>query len=129
MKIAVPYNEGNLDQNVGIAKCYKLYSVFEGKITGAEMLNSSDKGHYAVAAQLMAYGVSVLACKDYDEDVEKAMKLAQIEIFGGFEGEADRVVEELITGKLKDDPRVLRKASSKCGSCSGCSSSGGCSGC
>ena len=47
MKIAIPYENGQVFQHFGHSAQFKLYTVEEGRITGAEVVSTDGQGHGA----------------------------------------------------------------------------------
>ena len=62
MKIAIPYENGQVFQHFGHSAQFKLYTVEEGHITSAEVVSTDGQGHGALAGFLVRNGVNVLLC-------------------------------------------------------------------
>ena len=62
MKIAIPYENGQVFQHFGHSAQFKLYTVEEGHITSAEVVSTDGQGHGALAGFLMQNGVDTLIC-------------------------------------------------------------------
>ena len=50
MKIAIPYENGQVFQHFGHSAQFKLYTAEEGRITGAEVVSTDGQGHGALWA-------------------------------------------------------------------------------
>ena len=48
MKIAIPYENGQVFQHFGHSAQFKLYTAEEGRITGAEVVSTDGQGHGAL---------------------------------------------------------------------------------
>ena len=48
MKIAIPYENGQVFQHFGHSAQFKLYTVEEGRITSAEVVSTDGQGHGAL---------------------------------------------------------------------------------
>ena len=53
MKIAIPYENGQVFQHFGHSAQFKLYTAEEGRITGAEVVSTDGQGHGALVARGM----------------------------------------------------------------------------
>ena len=62
MKIAIPYENGQVFQHFGHSAQFKLYTAEEGHITGAEVVSTDGQGHGALVGFLVRNGVNVLLC-------------------------------------------------------------------
>ena len=62
MKIAIPYENGQVFQHFGHSAQFKLYTTEEGRITGAEVVSTDGQGHGALVGFLVRSGVNVLLC-------------------------------------------------------------------
>ena len=62
MKIAIPYENGQVFQHFGHSAQFKLYTAEEGRITGAEVVSTDGQGHGALVGFLVRNGVNVLLC-------------------------------------------------------------------
>ena len=62
MKIAIPYENGQVFQHFGHSAQFKLYTAEEGRITGAEVVSTDGQGHGALVGFLVRSGVNVLLC-------------------------------------------------------------------
>ena len=52
MKIAIPYENGQVFQHFGHSAQFKLYTAEEGRITGAEVVSTDGQGHGALVGFL-----------------------------------------------------------------------------
>ena len=57
MKIAIPYENGQVFQHFGHSAQFKLYTAEEGRITGAEVVSTDGQGHGALVGFLVRNGV------------------------------------------------------------------------
>ena len=62
MKIAIPYENGQVFQHFGHSAQFKLYTAEEGRITGAEVVSTDGQGHGTLVGFLVRNGVNVLLC-------------------------------------------------------------------
>jgi len=106
MKIAVTYNAGQIFQHFGHTEQFKIYDVEDGKIVTSGVIDTNGSGHGALAGLLAALGVEVLICGGIGGGAQMALKEANIKLFGGVKGEADKAVECFIKGELEFDPNA-----------------------
>ena len=53
MKIAIPYENGQVFQHFGHSAQFKLYTAEEGRITSAEVVSTDGQGHGALVGFLV----------------------------------------------------------------------------
>ena len=87
MRIAVPYENGNIFQHFGRSEAFKFYDVADGAVTAAAVVSTNGSGHGALAGFLVANHADVV-------------------IYGGVSGSADAAVQALLDGSLGYDPEA-----------------------
>lgn len=134
MKIAVPYDNGNVFQHFGRSTAFKYYEVQDGTVTPGEVLDTNGIGHEALANLLAQNGVDTVICGGLGQGALNALQKAGIAVATGAEGSADEAVAAYLRGELNGaevncDHHHEEEASEEgCGgSCGGCG--GGCGGC
>ena len=65
MRIAIPYENGNIFQHFGRSEAFKLYDVADGAVTAAAVVSTNGSGHGALAGFLAQHGVDTLICGDH----------------------------------------------------------------
>lgn len=105
MKIAIPYEDGEVYQHFGHSEKFKIYTVENGNVS-SEIVDTEGTGHGALAGFLKARGVDVLICGGIGGGAIAALAAAGIRVFGGVEGEADSAAEAFLKGDLSYDPDV-----------------------
>ena len=106
MRIAVPYENGEIFQHFGHTEQFKLYDVEDGKIVSSQMVDSNGSGHGALAGVLSALRVDALICGGIGGGAQAALAAAGIRLYGGVTGSADAAAEALAAGKLVFNPNV-----------------------
>lgn len=81
MRIAVPYENGQVFQHFGHTGQVKIYDVKDGQIVKEQVADTTGSGHGALAGFLSGLKVDVLIC-------------------GGVTGEADGAVRAFLAGTL-----------------------------
>ena len=126
MRIAIPYEDGKVFQHFGHTEKFKFYDVEDGKIIASNVVDTNGRGHGALANLLGIVEVNVVICGGIGMGAQLALAAEGIEVFGGVEGEADKVVEDLLAGKLVYNPNVQCNHHGEGHSCGehGCGSDG-----
>ena len=107
MKIAIPYENGQVFQHFGHSAQFKLYTAEEGRITGAEVVSTDGQGHGALVGFLVRNGVNVLLCGGIGGGAQMALDQAGIQLYGGVSGSADEAVATFLAGQLNYNPNVM----------------------
>lgn len=107
MKIAVTYENGQIFQHFGHTEQFKIYTVEDGKVTAAEVVDTNGSGHGALAGFLQAHGVEALICGGIGGGARVALAQAGIELYPGTSGDADAQVSAYLTGSLDYNPDTV----------------------
>ena len=92
MRIAVPYENGNIFQHFGRSEAFKFYDVADGAVTAAGFL--------------VANHADVVICGGIGGGAQSALTEAGIRFYGGVSGSADAAVQALLDGSLGYDPEA-----------------------
>ncbi len=106
MKIAVTYENGQIFQHFGHTEQFKIYTIDDGKIVSAKVVDTNGSGHGALAGFLTAQNVSVLICGGIGSGAQMALTNAGIKLFGGVNGSCDEAVRALLSDNLGYNPNV-----------------------
>ena len=106
MKIAVPFEDGQVFQHFGRSAQFKFYEAENGQLLRTEVIPTNGQGHGALAGLLAQSGVDTLICGGIGGGAQMALAQAGIKLYGGVSGEADAAVAALLTGNLGYDPNV-----------------------
>ena len=93
MKIAIPYQNGQVFPHFGHAPQFKFYTIESGMILHTEVVETAGSGHSAVTAFLMRGGVDTLICGSIGAGAQTAVAGANIRLYAGVSGDADKAVE------------------------------------
>lgn len=104
MIIAIPYQNGQIFQHFGHTEQFKLYQVEDGKITNKMLIPTNGSGHGALAGLLSRLKVEALICGGIGGGAQMALAEADIQLYGGVQGDADAAAEALLSGNLAYDP-------------------------
>lgn len=106
MKIAVTYENGQIFQHFGHTEQMKIYTVENNAVASAEVISTNGSGHGALAGFLKDCGVDVLICGGIGGGAQMALADADIKLYGGCSGDADRAVENYLNKTLMYNPNV-----------------------
>ena len=106
MKIAVPYENGQIFQHFGHTAQFKLYEVENNAVVSSQIVDTNGSGHGALAGFLSAQGVNRLVCGGIGGRAQVALAQAGIPHMGGVCGAADERVNEYLAGALSYNPDV-----------------------
>lgn len=106
MRIAVTYEDGSIFQHFGHTERFKIYEVEDGKVQVTSIVNTNGSGHGALAGLLRNGGITTLICGGIGAGAKRALAEAGIELYGGVSGDADKAVNDLLTGTLQYNPDV-----------------------
>lgn len=100
MRIAVTYENGEVFQHFGHTERFKVYDIEDGAVKTATVVNTNGSGHGALADVLHKIDVDTLICGGIGGGAKNALTAANIRLFAGVSGDADKAVEALLAGKL-----------------------------
>jgi predicted Fe-Mo cluster-binding NifX family protein len=100
MKIAVPFEDGQVFQHFGRSAQFKFYEAENGQLLRTEVIPTNGQGHGALAGFLVQHGADVLLCGGIGTGAQAALMQAGIQLFGGLSGDADAAVADYLAGKL-----------------------------
>ena len=126
MKIAIPYQNGQVFPHFGHAPQFKFYTIESGMILHTEVVETAGSGHSAVTAFLMHGGVDTLICGSIGAGAQTAVAGANIRLYAGVSGDADKAVLALLAAWLAVSLwRILhhRGCCGCCGDCTHCRTS------
>lgn len=106
MKIAIPYDDGNIFQHFGHTAQFKIYQVAEGQVVSSQVVDTNGSGHGALAGFLTVQGADTLICGGIGGGAQAALAEAGIRLFGGVTGGADEAVAALLAGTLCYQPDI-----------------------
>lgn len=104
MKIAVPYENGQVFQHFGHSAQFKFYEVENGTVLDSGVVSTNGQGHGALVGFLVQHGVDVVLCGGIGPGAQNALAQAGIRLFGGVSGSADSAVAAYLSGQLVYDP-------------------------
>lgn len=102
MKIAIPFDCGEVFAHFGHTQYFKIYTVNEqNKVTEAEIVEPDGGGHDALAGFLKSCGVNVLICGGIGGGAIAALREAGIRVCAGVSGDCDDVMIDYLYGYLE----------------------------
>lgn len=106
MRIAVTYEDGQIFQHFGHTEQFKIYDVVGGNITSSTVVDTNGSGHGALADLLKDLQVSILICGGIGGGAQMALAMANIQLYGGVSGDADKAVAAFLANELQYNPNV-----------------------
>ena len=100
MRIAVPYENGQVFQHFGHTSQMKIYDAENGNIIKEQIADTTGSGHGALAGFLTGLNVDVLICGGIGGGAQQALAQAGIKLYGGVAGAANDAVKNFLTGTL-----------------------------
>lgn len=100
MRIAIPYEDGQVFQHFGHTRQMKIYDVANEKIIKEQIADTTGNGHGALASFLSGLEVDVLICGGIGGGAQQALAQAGIKLCGGVTGNADDAVRSFLAGTL-----------------------------
>ena len=131
MKLAIPYENGQVFQHFGHSAQFKFYEVENQQILSSEVVPTNGQGHGALVGFLAQHGVDVVLCGGIGPGAQMALMQAGIQLFGGVSGSADDAAAAYLVGKLLFDPSAHcshHGEGHSCGTHTCAEDKGGCSG-
>ena len=62
MKLAIPYEEGQIFQHFGKTPAFKIYDIANCQVGGSMVFPTGGQGHGALAGLLRALGIGAVVC-------------------------------------------------------------------
>ena len=101
MKIAVPYENGQVFQHFGHTQQMKIYDAENGKIVQEQIADTTDSSYSALVSFLSGLRVDVLICGGIGGGAWDALAQAGIKPCSGVTGGADDAVNAFLSGTLE----------------------------
>ena len=106
MKIAVPYENGNIFQHFGKTTQFKFYTINGDRPMKIEIADTEGQGHGALAEFLKNHKVTTVICGGIGGGAKEALKTYHIEVVNGIQGDIDSAVVAYLAGTLDFDPSL-----------------------
>ena len=106
MKLAIPYENGNIYQHFGHTEQFKVYVVDDRAILSSEVVPTLGSGHGALAGFLQELGIDTLICGGIGAGAKNALAEVGIQLYGGVSGSADTAVQSFLDRTLPYNPDV-----------------------
>ncbi|MBL7576038.1 Predicted DNA-binding protein, UPF0251 family [Peptoniphilus asaccharolyticus DSM 20463] len=100
MRIAIPYENGEIFQHFEHAEQFKVYDIGNGAINNSTIIETQGEGHGAIAGFLQTNEVDVLICGGIGDGAVRALLTADIDIYAGAMGLADDFAKAFAEGRL-----------------------------
>ena len=101
MRIAIPYDNGQIFKRFGHAAQFKFYDVDGGRIIREQIIDlPPKKGHAVLSDFLKNTSPDLLICDRIGDGGQRELKKAGIELYAGINSDADEAVKAYIEGSL-----------------------------
>ena len=127
-KIAIPFDNGNINPHFGKSTQFKIYTISEGNVTSSEIAAPEATGHDAIGLWMVMNSINAVICANIGPVSLGALAAAGIHALAGVEGSADAAIEKFISGELTATTEPTCGGHSHSGCCSS-KCGGGCHGC
>ena len=107
MRIAVPYENGQIFQHYGKTGTFKFYEVEQGQILTSFEMGPGAEGHEGITDFLKTAKTDVVICGRCGADAQKAILSAGMMLYAGKEGPADDTVRSFADGTLEYVPNMV----------------------
>ncbi len=104
MRIAIPYENGQVFPHFGHTTTFKFYEVVNDRVTKTSLVTTDGAGHGALVPFLCAHEVAAVICGGIGGGAQAALLAAGIRLYGGVTGDADAAVEAFAAGTLYYNP-------------------------
>lgn len=78
MKLAIPYDNGQVFQHFGKTEAFKIYDIVDGKVGPSMVMSTNGQGHGALAGLLRGLGISAVICGGIGPGAIEALSLIHI---------------------------------------------------
>ena len=110
MRIAIPYENGNICNEFTNTEIFKLYDTVGGAVAFSQEIPVSGKAPNVLAGFLADQLVTCLVCNEISSEAQTALDDWGIQLYAGCSGNADERVAELIAGTLKTTFQTARSS-------------------
>lgn len=102
MKVAIPYEDGQIFQHFGKTTGFKIYDIDNQnkEIAGSEVVPTDSSGHGYMSQFLKDHGVSAVVCGGIGQKAVLALQEAGIDVYSGAAGSTDTAAQSLLHGEL-----------------------------
>ncbi len=103
MKIAVPFDNGQIFQHFGKSAYFKIYDTTSIFVLESEVVETAGMEHLhgSLAEFFKEKGVQIIICGGIGEGAINALNAAGIQVLTGAQGEADETVKACLKNEIK----------------------------
>ncbi|MBQ9128204.1 MAG: NifB/NifX family molybdenum-iron cluster-binding protein, partial [Thermoguttaceae bacterium] len=99
MKIAVPFDNGQIFGHFGQTQTFKIYETDGSQVVSTQTLAADGYAHCALANLLAKENVDALICGGIGGGALAKLNAAGIKFYAGVSGDADAAVAALLAGE------------------------------
>ena len=101
MRIALPYENGEIFQHFGKTPAFKIYDIENKRVLKTEIHSCEGSGHAALGGWLVAHHVDAVICGGIGAGAIGVLEGSNIKVFTGVVGQADKAIKDLLNGTLE----------------------------
>ncbi len=106
VKLAVPYENGQIFQHFGHTEQFEILEIRQGEIVSKDIITPDCGGHSELAGFLADNQVSVLICGGIGGGAISALSEAGIKVLAGNSGDIDQLVDLFLKGGLQSTEKA-----------------------
>ena len=101
MRVALPYDNGNIFAHFGKAESFVLYDINGASYTSS-IISTEGHSHHELAPFLKNKGVDAVICGGMGQGMVNALSACGIRIYGGNNGSCEEAVKAFIQNGLEE---------------------------
>ena len=107
MRIAVPYENGQVVQSLADCKSFLVVTAEGGEPVAKEQLPCTDTGSASMLKLIGLHQIDVLICGGQGISTRNALEMLGVLLVPGVSGSCEEAVAKFLTGERQGDPSVL----------------------
>lgn len=107
MKIAVPYENGQVAQSLAACRQFLIVTAENGDPTAKELAPCADTSSTAMLKLIGLHQIDVLICGELGISTRNALEMLGVLLIPGVSGPCEEAVAKFLTGEQQGDPTVL----------------------
>ena len=107
MKIAIPFEKGEVFAHFGKTPAFLIAEVEKGQLLNPTVVETAGAGHGALAGFLQRHQVQCCLCLNLGQGAYNALSAAGIQVIRGVGGDALQQAQRFAQGEISDDPTAV----------------------
>ena len=101
MRVAVTYDNGNIQQHFGSTELFKIFNIEDGRIVSSDIISTNGKGHRELIPVVEALDVDAVICGGLGMPIKEAIENSGKKLYVGVTGDADKAVSQMLDGSIE----------------------------